>query len=75
MLALAEDIDAHRDAAYEPFPGARPLAEQIRDADVVDGVAFMSLADTKVAKRGMGRPKDLDDVRRIEERAESQDAG
>lgn len=66
VLALAEDVDAHRDAAYEPFPGARPLSQQIREADVVDGVAFMSLADTKVAKRAKARPKDLEDIRIIE---------
>jgi hypothetical protein len=66
LLSLRADIDAHRDSAYEPFPDAGDLAEHIRAADVIDGVAFMSLKHTKATKRGKGRQKDLDDIRLIE---------
>lgn len=66
LLSLRPDIDAHRDSAYEPFAGAGDLAEHIREADVIDGVAFMSLKHTKATKRGKGRRKDLDDIRLIE---------
>lgn len=66
VMSLEEGIDAHRDTAYTPHEGARDLAEQIRNADLIDGVAFMSLADTRVAKRAQGREKDLADIRAIE---------
>jgi hypothetical protein len=64
LLTVDEDVDVHRDSAYEPLGG--DLADHIRAADVIEGVAFMSLEHTKAVKRAKARPKDFDDVRLIE---------
>ena len=39
----------------------------VDNAEFVDGVPFMSLKDTMLWKRGLGRAKDLADVRLIEQ--------
>jgi hypothetical protein len=66
VLSVDADVDVHRDSAYEPLTGAGDLSEQVRAADVIEGVAFMSLGHTKASKRAKGRPKDLEDIRLVE---------
>ncbi|HET9171627.1 MAG TPA: hypothetical protein VFN97_19460 [Actinospica sp.] len=38
----------------------------VENAEFVDGIPFMSLKDTMIWKRGLGRAKDLEDIRLIE---------
>jgi len=38
----------------------------IRDADVIDGVRFVSLRDTLLWKRYLNRDKDKEDIRMLE---------
>jgi hypothetical protein len=62
VLTVDVDVDVHRDSAYE----GGDLAAQIAAADLIEGVAFMSLEHTKVVKLAKARPKDFDDVHLIE---------
>ncbi len=43
------------------------IAEVLGTATVVDGVPFASLAEVRTWKAVFGRPKDLEDVKRIDE--------
>lgn len=43
------------------------VAELLATATVLDGVPIVSLAETRTWKAAFGRPKDLQDVRRIDE--------
>jgi hypothetical protein len=47
--------------------GLTDVDAMIEGAEVIEGVPFMSLRDTLRWKRGLGRAKDLADVRLIEE--------
>jgi hypothetical protein len=66
VLSVDEDVDVHRDSAYEQLSGVGDLTEHILRADVIEGVAFMSLEHTKASKLAKGRPKDLEDIRLVE---------
>jgi hypothetical protein len=46
--------------------GLTDLDAMIDSAELIEGVPFMSLADTLRWKRGLGRAKDLADIRLIE---------
>ena len=48
--------------------GLTDLDAMIDSAELIEGVPFMSLADTLRWKRGLGRAKDLADIRLIERR-------
>jgi hypothetical protein len=62
---------ALEDGAIEVFDhwvgGLTDVDAIIDGAEVIDGVPFMSLKDTLIWKRGLGRAKDIADVRLIEE--------
>ena len=48
------------------FPPELPVDALIRDADVIDGIRFVSLRDTLVWKRYLNRDKDKEDIRLLE---------
>ena len=50
-------------------PGQWDVNELINSAEVIDGVRFASLENVIKWKRLMGRPKDLEDIKLIEERS------
>jgi hypothetical protein len=54
--------------ALELFDGFAPFdaAAMIDRAETIDGLPFVTLADTVAWKRALGRPKDLEHVRLIE---------
>jgi hypothetical protein len=53
---------------FDHWVGGLTDVEAIIDnAEFVDGVPFMSLKDTMIWKRGLGRAKDLVDIRLIED--------
>jgi uncharacterized protein len=64
-LALSDRVDAHRvsDDALEDVP---TFGEQVRMADVIEGIAFVNLEHTKALKRAKRRPKDMEDIRLVE---------
>lgn len=61
-IKIAKDIDVYN-ATAAPIP-AETLIER---ADVFDGIRFLNLDDTIVAKRVQNREKDRQDIQLIEE--------
>lgn len=63
---VSGEVELYLEVAYGP-EGNRYLSDLVADAEVIEGIPFMSLGELMRAKRAYGRPKDFADIALIEE--------
>jgi hypothetical protein len=67
-IRISRDVEAFAEDSFpEPRETDQPsVAEQIAQADIIDGLPFVSLLHVLYFKRTMGREKDVQDVAALE---------
>lgn len=64
-IEIAEGIEAFREGSFDPDPALPSVQEQIAEADLIDGLPFVSLDHVVRLKRAKGREKDHRDIELI----------
>ena len=67
-IRISQDVEALSEGSFpEPAEAGQPsVAEQIAQADIIDGLPFVSLRDVLYSKRLMRREKDEPDIAALE---------
>lgn len=67
-LKLSDNVEAFYSGSFPPIENSAlpSIEEQIRDAELIDGLYFVSLPHLAVFKGLSGRDKDREDIRHIE---------